>query len=290
MGNQTRASGFASTAMGSGSTASGDYSTTMGFLTTASGDRSTALGYRAKANHAGALVWADTQGADFPSTAANQFRVRAAGGMEVVGGTIAESFKYSGARAGGFFAPVGYGENNNISGNSGPALRLVTKGGVSVDGVLSVSTQGTGDLATFGNASVFVSRLSTNGTWTALAFNPTSDRNAKENSSPVDSGEVLAKVAALPLARWNYKEAPGLDHIGPVAQDFHAAFGLNGDDDKHIATVDADGVALAAIQGLNAKVEAQRVELEQKLTALGELQQQNADLLRRLEALEARLR
>jgi phage shock protein A len=40
-----------------------------------------------------------------------------------------------------------------------------------------------------------------------------------------------------------------------MAQDFHAAFGLNGADDKHIATVDEEGVALAAIQGLNQKVE-----------------------------------
>ena len=36
-----------------------------------------------------------------------------------------------------------------------------------------------------------------------------------------------------------------------MAQDFYAAFGL-GESDKGIDTVDADGVALAAIQGLNA--------------------------------------
>jgi len=50
-----------------------------------------------------------------------------------------------------------------------------------------------------------------------------------------------------------YKFDSTTKHLGPVAQDFHAAFGL-GTDDKHIATVDADGVALAAIQGLNQKV------------------------------------
>ena len=55
-----------------------------------------------------------------------------------------------------------------------------------------------------------------------------------------------------------------------MAQDFHAAFGV-GPDDKHIATVDADGVALAAIQGLNAKVEAQKGQLEQKHTEITEL-------------------
>lgn len=39
-------------------------------------------------------------------------------------------------------------------------------------------------------------------------------------------------------------------HLGPMAQDFHAAFNV-GMDDKHMATVDEEGVALAAIQGLN---------------------------------------
>jgi len=105
------------------------------------------------------------------------------------------------------------------------------------------------------------------GTVTATAFNPTSDRAAKENFAPVNCGEVLEKVVALPLARWNFKHEPGVAHLGPVAQDFHAAFGL-GTDDKHIATVDADGVALAAIQGLNQKLEARSRELEAENAAL----------------------
>lgn len=50
-----------------------------------------AAGYRAKASHQGAFVWADSTEADFASTAPNQFRVRAAGGMEVVGGIRAGS-------------------------------------------------------------------------------------------------------------------------------------------------------------------------------------------------------
>ena len=76
-----------------------------------------------------------------------------------------------------------------------------------------------------------------------------SDRNAKKDFSPVDSQEVLAKVLALPITQWQYKATPGQEHLGPMAQDFHEAFGLNGDDDKHIATVDESGVAFSAIQG-----------------------------------------
>ena len=58
-----------------------------------------------------------------------------------------------------------------------------------------------------------------------------------------------------------------------MAQDFYAAFAV-GPDDKHIATVDADGVALAAIQGLNQKLEEQRaanVELKQRVEKLEHL-------------------
>jgi hypothetical protein len=103
----------------------------------------------------------------------------------------------------------------------------------------------------------------------------TSDRNAKADFASVDAQEVLAKVAALPLHSWSYTNRPGVKHVGPMAQDFRAAFGL-GEDDRHIATVDADGVALAAIQGLNQKVEEQRAEnteLKQRLDKLEQLLQ-----------------
>ena len=90
------------------------------------------------------------------------------------------------------------------------------------------------------------------GELTAVAVNITSDRNAKEQFQPVNGREVLEKVSALPISEWQYKTQAGR-HIGPMAQDFHAAFGT-GQDDRHITTVDADGVALAAIQGLNEKL------------------------------------
>ena len=71
---------------------------------------------------------------------------------------------------------------------------------------------------------------------------------------------VLAAVAALPIERWSYKGEP-VRHLGPMAQDFAAAFGL-GADDRHIFTLDAAGVALAAIQGLHTLARAQQARLE----------------------------
>ena len=101
-------------------------------------------------------------------------------------------------------------------------------------------------------------------------FSPMSDRNVKENFKPVDPRAVLEKVGRLPVTEWNLISQPtSIRHIGPMAQDFQAAFGV-GEDDKHISTSDADGVALAAIQGLNQKLEdrSERSEIRcQKLEA-----------------------
>ena len=92
-----------------------------------------------------------------------------------------------------------------------------------------------------------------------VAVNITSDRNAKEQFKPVNAREVLAKVARLPITEWQYKAQGDARHIGPMAQDFREAFAL-GHDEKHITSVDADGVALAAIQGLNEKLDETRAE------------------------------
>jgi len=95
-----------------------------------------------------------------------------------------------------------------------------------------------------------------------------SDRNGKVDIAPVDTQEVLRKVVAMPLSTWRWNTEPGkVLHMGPMAQDFHEALGL-GASDRGIATVDADGVALAAIKGLNAKLEAKLAERDAELAAL----------------------
>jgi hypothetical protein len=87
--------------------------------------------------------------------------------------------------------------------------------------------------------------LSSAGAWTNA-----SDRALKHDFRSLDKQSVLDKVARMPIPSWSYKaEKPSVRHLGPMAQDFYAAFGL-GLDDKHISTIDEGGVALAAIQGL----------------------------------------
>ena len=95
--------------------------------------------------------------------------------------------------------------------------------------------------------------------------------------------EILEKVASLPLSTWNYRSEPAaFRHLGPMEQYFKAAFGL-GETDTGITTVDADGVALAAIQGLNEKVEAGSQKSEVRIQ---KLEAENAELKQRLAALE----
>ena len=114
------------------------------------------------------------------------------------------------------------------------------------------------------------------GAWIAM-----SDRNAKENFQTVDSRAVLDRVTALPVTTWNYKsQDEQVRHIGPVAQDFKAAFGV-GETETGINTVDADGIALAAIQGLNRKLEEQ---LKARDTEIQLLKNALAELKNRLDA------
>jgi len=100
------------------------------------------------------------------------------------------------------------------------------------------------------------------GTWARL-----SDRNAKTDIARLDDASILAKVASLPVNAWRYKAESGVRHLGPMAQDFYAAFGV-GEDDRHITAIDEDGVALAAIKALHSE----NAELREDVDALrGEL-------------------
>ncbi|MGH2987658.1 MAG: tail fiber domain-containing protein, partial [Solirubrobacterales bacterium] len=184
------------------------------------GDYSLAAGRRAKANHQGAFVWADSQFSDIASTAANQFVARASG----------EFFLQSDST-------------------------LDDQGGF-----LNTSTGGF---------------LSTGGMWTN-----NSDEDLKQGFAAVEPREVLRTVAELPVRTWSYGAEPDVRHIGPTAQDFHRAFGLGGDN-RHIGSVDADGVALAAIKGLERIVGSQRERLHAQRASLRSLRARVAALERR---------
>jgi hypothetical protein len=93
---------------------------------------------------------------------------------------------------------------------------------------------------------------------------------AIEVAPPTGEREILERVAALPLSVWTYGfDDVSVRHLGPMAQDFAAAFGL-GSSDRRIDLVDANGVALAAIKALNQRVvdlQAEVAQLRSRLEA-----------------------
>ncbi|MGL4233044.1 MAG: tail fiber domain-containing protein, partial [Casimicrobium sp.] len=94
-----------------------------------------------------------------------------------------------------------------------------------------------------------------NGTgWTCV-----SDRNLKHSIKTVSPKSVLTNLLGMPVSTWAIN---GSDRrqIGPMSQDFFRAFGL-GDSDRAINSVDAQGVAFAAIQGLHQIVKEKDAEI-----------------------------
>ena len=157
--------------------------------------------------------------------------------------------------------------------------------------LLMKRTSRTGPLAVMNGGAHAVLTWTNGGVSVTGGFAYSSDRNMKTGFAALDPQKVLAQVAALPMSSWFYKTDTGARHVGPMAQDFHAAFALGGGDDKHINVGDEGGVALAAIQGLNEKVESGKQKAETQMEKLeaenARLKQQNDSLAGRLNALEA---
>ena len=271
-----------------------------GYQCLASGNYTFAGGQLAQAVHSGSFVWADSSGAGaFSSTTPNQFAVRAAGGVRFVGnltleggadgayrrlelsggnslGFVYGSFPYfgDGVHLGYNFYADSAGNPHVINAGGGTSRVTATYGEV----VIGVGPAGLGPNQV--KVDVTTSGVTMTGTVTVNgSFVNNSDRNAKENFKSVSAAQLLDKVTRLPITQWNYKEESSkIQHIGPMAQDFYKVFNV-GTDEKHIAPIDEGGVALAAIQGLNEKVE----------DKVRKLETENAALKTRLEKLERQL-
>jgi hypothetical protein len=109
-------------------------------------------------------------------------------------------------------------------------------------------------------------------------FSCASDRNLKDGFEPVDGEDILRRLAAMPIERWSYKSEPGVRHLGPVAQDFKAAFDL-GVDDVSIGHLDEAGVSLRAIQALEVRTR----ELREQAADIDRLKADVAELRRLLQ-------
>ena len=269
--DNTASGNYAIVAGGAGNSAAGSNSFVgAGTGNVASGENSVIVG---GLSNVVPLIWRNYFGTLRTNWATNAFIGGgygniASGPYTTVAGGWANSAEGSGATVGGGTGNTAAGTHSTIPGGqrcyavhqysfvwSGSDVTETRSFG---DETFTIRAQGGARFYTADDTNTGVSLASGTGTWTSL-----SDRNAKANFQRVDASDVLAKVAAMPVMTWNYKtQAEEIRHIGPTAQDFRAAFGV-GETDTGITTVDADGVALAAIQGLVEELKARDKTIEE---------------------------
>ena len=315
-GTNTTASGNYSTALGFGSIAGGEAATALGTGSEASGNSSLAAGRRARATGGGAVALGEGTTAAATDATATGYLTTASGIAATAMGHSSTASGYAstalghGTVAGADWATA-MGQGTIASGHNSTAMGYETRangisstamGAASVANGIGAVAMGTRAIAEGAGSFVFADRSST-ATYTGLenqfvvrahggiGFNSgtgigcdlpagvgawacTSSRLAKENFADMDGEAVLARLADMPIQRWSYLGTRA-EHVGPVAEDFYGAFGL-GEGSTTITTVDADGIALLGVQ-----------TLERRTT---ELRAENAELLRRIENLEAALR
>lgn len=227
-------------------------------------------------------------------TVGGGFTNTVSGGFGTIGGGASNT-------VGGLYATIPGGSENIASGNWSTAIGfraratnfgsfVVGLGPVAVSSssnsqVTILAPGGTRIFSSIGvNAGVVLNNNAT--AWSVL-----SDRNSKENFRSIQPKLVLARLVQMPVTEWNYKHDPSRRYIGPTAQDFQASFGLG--DATTINTLDADGVALAAIQGLVEELqERDRTMAWEKLQSASALAERDAEieeLQKGLHELKARL-
>ncbi|HEX8395976.1 MAG TPA: tail fiber domain-containing protein [Pyrinomonadaceae bacterium] len=271
-GNNARASGDYGFAAGQNVVAANSWSVAMGQYVTASGAASVGLGYYAHTNsRQGSFVFSDRSVLDdgnfvtdesFKATVAHSFNVRATGGYWLFTNTGVST----GLRLSHLSTNVAYGSFVWSDRSSDSSVTPTAQNQTifrSSGGYWLYSDSGLSTGVTLAPGS---------GAWQNV-----SDRNMKDNFKAVNPREILRGVLALPISTWNYKtQDASIRHIGAMAQDFKAAFKV-GEDDKHISTIDPDGVALAAIQGLNEELKDELKTRDVKIERLEtQLKQQQA--------------
>ncbi len=266
-GENVRALGDNAIVVGKNSVAANTGTVALGEGHTATGANSVALGYGASTStiagspRTGTFVFSDRSvpltysfngtspdiESQFHPTVTNSFNVRAVNG----------SFFYTNtALSTGFIF------------NSTTATMTLT------NSRLTMASDGSTTLTSNSGGTAGVTLPAGGGSWNNL-----SDRNVKTNFAAVNPRAILRGVLNLPISTWNYKsQATSVRHIGPMAQDFFAAFKV-GDSDRTIATIDPDGVAFAAIQGLHE-------ELKDRDAQINGLQQQLRQQQDQIESLK----
>lgn len=235
-------------------------SRTPGFGTVSGGQGNTASG-----------TYATVSGGQNNTASANGATIPGGQNLSATGGWSFAAGRYADATATGAFA-WGDATPNSVTANTNNQVVFQASGGMTI--------------YSDSNLSAGVNLPSGSGTWSSVSASA-----AKENIHPVNKKEVLEGVRDLDTATWNYKEQDDdIRHMGPMAETFHDTFGLGGDRER-IATVDADGVAFAAIQGLADRLDEENDQLRETVNKQAKQIDVQTDRIdsqtERIEALES---
>ena len=254
-GQQVTVSSVGGTGFGAGVTVSGIFGFAAGFNNKCTGYTCTAIGQKATAGGEGAVAIGTGV------TANNNF-------------TVALGYRASTNGKSGSFVWGDGTIQDTVRNQANNEFRIRASGGIK----LRTSTASNAAPGVVGNTGCDLPAGS--GSWTCA-----SSRDVKENVDEVDGEDVLAKVRELPVTTWNYiAEGREVRHMGPFAQDFHAAFKL-GPDSTSIGMIDINGVNLAAIKALEQRTS----ELRASKAALDVAMQRLEQLEERIEKLEKAL-
>jgi hypothetical protein len=289
IGNYSFAAGYNTRAAGAYSTAFGSSALATGAYTLAAGDQSQATATSAVAM--GSVCYA--QGAY--SVALGRSALASDTGSVAIGYTLTSSgynslaFGAYTTASGDYSVAMGWhASTNGMRGSfvyADESSTSVTNNTVNNQFMVRAS----GGTIFYSNTALTtgVSLAAGGGAWSAV-----SDKHKKENFKKVQGDAILAKIAELPVSTWNYKTQPGsIRHMGPMAQDFYAAFQL-GESDTTITTVDMDGVSLAAIQALALKtkeLQAKADEVEKLKAQIALLESDKKKLEHRISSIEKQL-
>jgi hypothetical protein len=292
-GENTTASGSDALAAGEGNTAGGDDAVALGNGATASGDRSFA--FNGTASQLGAVaIGSGAQATNDDALALGPSAI--AGGLAsvVIGPSIANgnfgvAIGLQNSASGQF--SVAIGKNARTANRQGSIVMGDGCAGFSSDSVYATANnqfvaRGCGGVKFFTNQGLTAGvQIAAGGS----AWSSVSDRNRKENFLAVDGEDLLGRLRSVPVTSWNYlAQDRSIRHMGPMAQDFYAAFGL-GESDLMISSIDIDGVNLAAVQALTARTDVLQAENAQLRHENAAQAQQIAQMQARMARIEALL-
>jgi Chaperone of endosialidase/Head domain of trimeric autotransporter adhesin len=241
----------------------GFYTLASGYNTIALGNYSVAMGYNARAQQAYGVSLGYTTNSDGAGAVALGYRSTADANYAVAIGQRASANGFSGA-----IVISDASSSDSLEASATNQFSLRAAGGTRI---YTNATKTTGVSLNAGGSS----------------WNVISDRNRKESFLAVNGEDILSRIRALPVTTWQYRDEADrtVRHIGPMAQDWHRAFGFNGDETT-INMSDFDGVNLAAIQALDVRTSGQEARIQALEAENARLREQNARMEERLRRLE----